>query len=117
MEQVKRQKYDWDLIISLLENGASRQSICKTFGISRSHLCSTLILFGKRDLGNRVKNRRIKPTPPPKPKFTCPIMTKIEVIKLLNKKISRPEIAEKLGIRTKDVDVIIASVRGKKCVS
>jgi uncharacterized protein (DUF433 family) len=116
-ERMAGYKYDWDVIIKTLESGVSRQDVCEMFGIRREYLVQMLGYFNLRHLQLRVSQPRRKPTPPPKPKFTCPIMQKIEVIKLLGNKLSPHEIAEKLSIRQKDVDVIIASVRGKKCVS
>lgn len=104
-------KHDWDSIIKDLENGLSRREIEQKYKTPKSSLSSKISdCFPHLKIKPpREKTRevvvKIKPTKETNPK--CPIMRKIEIISLVNKKIPDHEIAKQLKIDILEIRKII----------
>lgn len=106
-------KYDWNAIIQDIENGMGRKEICDKYKIAYTALsrkisrCYPHLLIPRGGkLGVKLPPRQ--PKPKPKPKSTaCPVMLKIDAIRLFNKKIPIPDIAKELKIAVSIVKEII----------
>lgn len=108
-------KHDWDNVIRDLESGLSRIEVINKYKIPKSSLSSKI--------NDCFPHLKIKPTkektrevvvkikPTKEINLKCPIMQKIEIIGLLNKKIPEHEIAKQLKIDVLEVRKIIHKIK------
>lgn len=117
--------HDWNAIIKDIENGMGRKEICDKYKIPYTALsrkisrCYPHLLSPRgRKKGVKLPPRQPKPTPKPTPKpklkpTACPVMVKINAIRLFNKKTPIPDIAKELKIAVSVVKKIINKAKFK----
>lgn len=108
-------KYDWDAISADFGNGMPKKEIVDKYQISISVLTATLsqkykhLLPPKNKKPTTEKKVKIQPLKPLN--MQCPIIKKIEIIKLLNKKIPHHQIAMQLNIDILQLKKIIHKIK------
>lgn len=103
--------HDWDAILKDLQDGFSKNSIYRKHKISKSVLTTKLSTDYKHlalcKPQNAIREKQVKIKPLKALNMQCPIVQKIEIIKLLNKKIPHHQIATQLKIDILEVKKII----------
>jgi transposase len=111
-------KYDWDNIIKDLKNGLSRRDVEAKYKVPTSTLNSR-INQKNPDLKSRPPRKRnektrelvVKIKPIRQVNQQCPIMQKIEIIKMLNKQIPHAQIARELKIDVLELEKLIHKIK------
>lgn len=102
-------KYDWNAIIADIENGMNRKSVCKKYNVDNTLLSHKISHYYPHLLLPRGVKEGCQP---PQPKVTnCPVMLKIDAIRLFNKRTPIPDIAKQLSIKIQQVREILACAK------
>jgi hypothetical protein len=107
-------EHNWDEIIADVRKGISRVAISRKYNLKKGVLGATISRHypDLMALQHIPKDGNVKISPLKKLNLECPIMQKIEVINLHNKRKTHAEIAKELKISMAVVREIINKAKG-----